>query len=38
VVAVGAIISEIPCVDSVDISQIKMGDAVRIEDNIVIVQ
>jgi predicted aconitase with swiveling domain len=38
VVAVGAIISEIPCVDSVDISQIKMGDAVRIENNIVIVQ
>ena len=38
VVAVGAIISEIPCVDSVDISQIKMGDAVRIENNVVTVQ
>jgi predicted aconitase with swiveling domain len=38
VVAVGAIISEIPCVDSVDISQIKMGDAVRIENNFVTVQ
>jgi predicted aconitase with swiveling domain len=38
VVAVGAIISEIPCVDSVDISRIKTGDAVRIENNIVTVQ
>jgi hypothetical protein len=31
VVAVGAIISEIPCVDKVDISKIKTGDKVRIE-------
>ncbi len=31
VVAVGAIISEIPCVDQIDISQIKTGDKVRIE-------
>jgi len=38
VVAVGAIISEIPCVDSVDISRIKTGDAVRIENNVVKVQ
>jgi phosphomecalonate degydratase small subunit len=38
VVAVGAIISEIPCVDGVDISQIKIGDWVRIENNVVTVQ
>jgi len=38
VVAVGAIISEIPCVDSVDISRIKTGDIVRIEKNVVMVQ
>ena len=38
VVAVGAIISEIPCVDSVDISRIKTGDTVRIENNVVTVQ
>jgi predicted aconitase with swiveling domain len=38
VVAVGAIISEIPCVDGVDISQIKIGDSVRIENNVVTVQ
>jgi hypothetical protein len=38
VVAVGAIISEIPCVDSVDISRIKTGDKVRIENNVVTVQ
>ena len=38
VVAVGAIISEIPCIDSVDISRIKMGDTVRIENNVVKVQ
>lgn len=31
VVAVGAIISEIPCVDKIDISKIKTGDRVRIE-------
>src|SRR5208337_5672115 len=31
VVAVGAIISEIPCVDKVDISKIKTGDKARIE-------
>jgi predicted aconitase with swiveling domain len=30
VVAVGAIISEIPCVDHIDISQIKTGDMVRV--------
>jgi uncharacterized protein len=38
VVAVGAIISEIPCVDGVDISQIKIGDSVRIENNVVTVR
>lgn len=31
VVAVGVIISEIPCVDKVDISKIKTGDTVHIE-------
>jgi predicted aconitase with swiveling domain len=38
VVAVGAIISEIPCVDSVDISRIKTGDTVQIENDVVTVQ
>jgi hypothetical protein len=38
VVAVGAIISEIPCVDNVDITRIKTGDTVRIENNVVTVQ
>ncbi len=38
VVAVGAIISEIPCVDSVNISRIKTGDTVRIENGVVTVQ
>ena len=31
IVAVGAIISEIPCVDKIDISQIKSGDKVRVD-------
>jgi len=35
VIAVGAIISEIPCVDKIDISKIKTGNNVRIEDGIV---
>ena len=35
VVAVGAIISEIPCVDKIDISKIKTGDLIRIENDIV---
>ena len=38
VVAVGVIISEIPCVDNVAMSQIKTGDTVRIENNVVTVQ
>jgi predicted aconitase with swiveling domain len=35
IVAVGAIISEIPCVDKVDISMLKNGDKVRIENDVV---
>jgi len=35
VIAVGAIISEIPCIDKVDVSKIKTGDEVSIEDNTV---
>jgi predicted aconitase with swiveling domain len=31
IIAVGAIISEIPCVDKIDISKIKTGDLVQIE-------
>ena len=38
VVAVGAIISEIPCVDSVDISRIKTGDTIHIDNNVLTVQ
>ena len=38
VVAVGAIISEIPCVDKIDISKIETGDTVRIENDVVIVE
>jgi len=35
IVAVGAIISEIPCIDKIDISKIKTGDQVRIQDDAV---
>lgn len=35
VVAVGAIISEIPCVDKIDISEIETGDLIRIENDTV---
>jgi predicted aconitase with swiveling domain len=35
VVAVGAIISNIPCVDKIDISQIKTGAAIRIDGDVV---
>jgi predicted aconitase with swiveling domain len=35
VVAVGAIISEIPCVDKIDISQIATGDIIRLESDVV---
>jgi predicted aconitase with swiveling domain len=38
VVAVGAIISEIPCVDQIDISQISTGDTVRVENGVVTVK
>ena len=38
VVAVGAIISEIPCVDEIDISKIKSGDTVRIENGVVTIK
>ncbi len=35
VVAVGAIISEIPCVDKIDTSKIKTGDVIRIDGDVV---
>jgi predicted aconitase with swiveling domain len=35
IVAVGAIISEIPCVDQMDITKIKTGDTVHIQNNVV---
>ena len=35
VVAVGAIISEIPCVDKIDISKIKTGEIISIENDVV---
>jgi predicted aconitase with swiveling domain len=35
VVAVGAIISEIPCVDKIDISKIKTGDTIHLENGVV---
>jgi predicted aconitase with swiveling domain len=35
VVAVGAIISEIPCIDKIDISKIETGDIIRIENDVV---
>ncbi len=38
IVAVGAIISEIPCVDQIDISRIRTGDLVRVENGIVTLQ
>jgi hypothetical protein len=37
VIAVGAIISDIPCVDHIDISKIKTGDIIRIENENIIV-
>jgi predicted aconitase with swiveling domain len=37
VVAVGAIISEIPCVDKIDTSKIKTGDCIQIENGTVTV-
>jgi len=35
---VGAIISEIPCIDNVDISKIEAGDTVRIENGVVTIK
>ncbi len=35
IVAVGAIISEIPCVDKIEVSKIKTGDRVNIQDDTV---
>jgi len=35
IIAVGAIISEIPCVDKVDITKIKTGDTIQIENGTV---
>ena len=35
IVAVGAIISDIPCVDKIDTSKIKTGDIIRLENGIV---
>ena len=35
VVAVGAIISEIPCVDKIDTSKIQTGDLIRIKNDVV---
>lgn len=37
VVAVGAIISEIPCVDKIDVSKIKTGSHVYMENGLVII-
>ncbi len=38
VVAVGAIISEIPCVDKIDVSKIKTGDMVRLDNGAVTIK
>jgi len=38
IIAVGAIISEIPCVDEIDISKIKTGDIVRLENGVVTIK
>ena len=38
VVAVGAIISEIPCVDKIDLSKMKTGDIIRLENGIVTIK
>jgi predicted aconitase with swiveling domain len=38
VVAVGAIISEIPCIDEIDISKIKTGDVVRLENGVITIK
>ncbi|MCW3981609.1 MAG: DUF126 domain-containing protein [Candidatus Bathyarchaeota archaeon] len=38
VVAVGAIISDIPCVDKIDISKIRTGDVVHLENGVVTIK
>ena len=38
IVAVGAIISEIPMVDQIDVAQIQTGDAVTVQDGVVTVE
>ena len=38
IVAVGAIISDIPCVDKIKISQIKTGDKVKIEGEKIVIE
>ena len=38
VVAVGAIISEIPCVDKIDIQKIRTGDIVHLENGVVTIK
>lgn len=38
VVAVGAIISEIPCVDKIDVSRIRRGSIVRLENGVVTIR
>ena len=35
IIAVGAIISEIPCVDKINITELKTGEKIRIENNVV---
>jgi hypothetical protein len=35
IVAVGAIISDIPCVDKIDVSKIKTGDVVQLENGVI---
>jgi len=35
IVAVGAIISDIPCVDKIDISKIKTGDIIKLDNGVV---
>ena len=38
VVAVGAIISKIPCVDKIDISRIRTGDIIHLENGVVTIR
>jgi hypothetical protein len=38
VVAVGAIISEIPCIDKIDISKIETGDIIQLKNDIVTIK